>query len=292
MMKRKVYALGLFDSVHIGHRDLIREGKILAEKLDADFCLVTFGDDLYSSLGRNDKEIFLLNERLEVLKEAEVDEVSVLPSDKSFMEKTAEEFLQYLEGFDPAAIIVGEDYRFGAKATGNVELLKQYFINKDVPVKVCKLVSCDGEKVATSRIKFYLQNAEIEKANFLLTRPYFMTGKVINGLKNGCKMGLPTANIAIDERKFIPKNGVYVTKTVIDGAVYPSVSNLGTHPTINTNIANLETFILDFDKDIYDKTIKIEFYKWIRDIKKFSSLTELAEQIKSDINFARQVLKL
>jgi len=289
---KTVYALGFFDALHKGHRELIAEGFRLSQKFGAPFGLVTFDDNIYPTLGKDEKELYLFEEREELIRSAGVKIIKKLEATTEFLRKSPKEFLDFINLSDPCAIVVGTDYRFGYRAEGTVKDLVEYFSAKGVHVSVCDLLSCDGKKVSTTRIKELLSDGEVEKADELLCKPFFMTGRVTNGLQNGRKLGLPTANIDFDERKFIPKSGVYMTKTTVNGQKFLSVSNIGTHPTINAEKGNLETHILDFNEDIYENYIKVEFFKYIREIKKYSSAEELKKQIEKDIILTRKELTL
>lgn len=291
-MDKKVYALGLFDSMHKGHRELIEEGKKLTKVLNAELCVVTFDDDLCGLLSKTSKEVYLLREREEIISSLGVNRIKVLPGSKEFLQTDKIDFLKFLSAFNPAGFVVGSDYKFGRYAAGDANLLKDYFSGKGVKVTICPLKLFNGEKISTTEIKLLLSEGKIEEANYLLDAPFFFTGTVVEGLKNGRKLGLPTANIDFDARKFIPKEGVYMTKTIVDGRSFLSVTNVGTHPTINTEKANLESHILDFDGDIYKKSIKIEFYKYIRGIIRFKNADELKAQIAKDILETRKELSL
>lgn len=291
-MDKKVYALGLFDSMHKGHRELIEEGKKLANKLNTELCVVTFDDDLCGLLSKTSKEVYLLREREEIISSLGINSIEVLPGSKEFLQTDKIEFLKFLSDFNPAGFVVGRDYKFGRYAAGDADLLKEYFSDKGVKVAVCPLKLFNGEKISTTEIKLLLSEGKIEEANYLLDAPFFFTGTVVEGLKNGRKLGLPTANIDFDARKFIPKEGVYMTKTIVDGRSFLSVTNIGMHPTINTEKANLESHILDFDGDIYKKNIKIEFYKYIRGVIRFKNADELKAQIANDVARTRKELTL
>ena len=278
--------------MHKGHRELIEEGKKLAKELNAELCVVTFDDDLCGLLSKTSKEVYLLREREEIISSLGINSIKVLPGSKEFLQTDKIEFLKFLSDFNPAGFVVGSDYKFGRYAAGDADLLKDYFSDKGVKVKICPLKLFNGEKISTTEIKLLLSEGKIEEANYLLDAPFFFTGTVVEGLKNGRKLGLPTANIDFDARKFIPKEGVYMTKTIVDGHSFLSVTNIGMHPTINTEKANLESHILDFDGNIYKKSIKIEFYKYIRGVIRFKNADELKAQIAKDIVRTRNELSL
>lgn len=291
-MDKKVYALGFFDAVHKGHRAILEEGKSLAKKLGAELSVVTFDDELCMHFGKKSKELYLLKERKQIFESLGINDIVVLPGNDSFLCKSKEEFLDYLNDLHPAAFVAGRDYRFGRNAEGDVDCLTRYFADKNVAVLICELMTHKDKKISTTDIKAMLTRGEIEEANYLLDAPFFFYGEVVGGLQNGRKLGLPTANINFESKKLIPKSGVYMTKTVVDGQKYLSVTNIGEHPTINTQKANLETHLLDFAGDIYKKQIKIEFYKYIREIKKFNSAEELRAQINIDIEKTKETLLL
>ncbi len=292
----RVIVLGLFDSFHLGHRRLISVGEKIAFDRSAVLSVATFSDDVYSVLGLDDKCLYLSEEKELLIQEKEfsknVKEIILFSDLKKFLNLSPIEFLDYLTSYEPIAIVVGADYTFGKGAKGTVADLTEYFSTKNVDVIVCDLVTDNGEKISTSRIKKLIADGKIVEANALLADPFFVYGEVIDGCKNGKKLGFPTANIAIDEYKFAPKAGVYMTKTYVDGSCYLSVTNVGTHPTVNTEKANFETFIIDFNNDIYKKTIKIEFYNYIRGVKKFDNVSELIAQITEDINYTQRTMKI
>lgn len=286
-MKRKVYCLGFFDSLHRGHRKVFEEGKMLANRLNTELCVLTFGDGIYKALGKADKEIFLLRERMELLQKEGI-EVIVLPARRDFLDKSPEEFLSSLDDLHAAAFVTGSDYRFGKNALGDVSLLKEHFEKTDVYVSICPLLSENGKKISTTDIRNYLSEGNVSTANGLLGFTYFISGTVVGGFRNGRLIGIPTANVDFEEDKFIPANGVYVTKTTVKGSTYISVSNVGNHPTFGDSHVNLETHLLDYDGDIYGENIKVEFYEYLRGIKSFSSVEDLKNQITFDIDCTRR----
>lgn len=286
-MKRKVYCLGFFDSMHRGHRVVFDEGKRLASQFGTDLCVLTFGDGIYKALGKPEKEIFLLRERMDMLKSENI-EVIVLPARKEFLDSSAEEFLDSLEDLNALGFVTGSDYRFGKNASGDVNTLINRFKGSDVFVSVCPLLSDNGRKISTTDIRNLLKEGNISSANSLLGFPYFISGTVVGGFRNGRLIGIPTANVDFEEEKFIPANGVYVTKTTVGGKSYVSVSNVGSHPTFGDAHVNLETHLLDYDKEIYGENIKVEFYEFLRGVKSFSSVEQLKNQISYDITCARR----
>ena len=288
---RKVIALGFFDSIHIGHRLLIERGKELAEKKEADFALATFGDSFLSALGRREEEIFLLDERKEILTGLGVNDVIILPSDRIFLSSGKTEFLEYLSSLNPCALICGRDYRFGNKAEGSARDLEIFFGEKGVEVQVLDLLCVNGYKVSSRDIRTHLKNGDAEAAAKLLGQRFFYEGIVKKGRKDGQKMGFPTVNLDIAPEKIKIKSGVYVSVTVADGEEYLSVTNVGTHPTFNDGSFNSETYIIGNPGELYGKKIRVEFICYIREIRKFNDKNELADRIRQDVEYAKEVIK-
>lgn len=281
-------SLGFFDSIHRGHRYLLQVGKKIASYYNAEFTVMTFDDNFNTALGREEKEVYLLSERLEILKSLGYDKIVVFESSTDFLNMDAEKFLRYLLTYNPIAIIAGNDYTFGKGAKGDIGLLKSFMKEHNVNVAEVDLLNYYNSKISTSRIKRFLLKGEIAKANKLLGDRYFVSGTVTKGKGLGNKLGIPTANIVAPKLKFLPKDGVYKTSVQVDGKTYDSITNVGTHPTFNDHSFNLETFILNYDGNLYNKKIKISFIDRLRDVIKFNSVDELVKQINSDIVKAYQ----
>lgn len=286
---KKVIALGFFDSIHIGHRLLIERGRGIAEKANAEFALATFGDDFLTALGRKEEEIFLLNERKEILEGLGVKEIIILPTDKNFLSCGKTDFLKYLSSFNPCAFICGKDYRFADKAEGTAQDLKEYFSPEGIETEILDLLCVNGEKVSSRDIRRYLNEGKSEEAAKFLGQRFFYEGTVKPGRKDGQKMGFPTVNIDIAPEKIKIKSGVYVTVTVAEGKRYLSVTNVGTHPTFNDGVFNVETYVIGTPGELYGRKIKVEFCRYIREIQKFNDKNELAERIRRDVEIAKEV---
>lgn len=277
--------LGLFDGLHVGHEQLIRTAKYLSI---GKLAVVTFDKTLKS----NDSSILMtLEEKIAGLENLEVDEVYIIKCDENFKKMSYEVFInEILKKFDPIKIYCGQDFRFGYKAQGDVEILKSYFPN----VTILNYVnSYDGSKISSSFIKNFIREGKIEEANNSLGREYSVTGKVIKGKGNGHKLGFPTLNLDLIANYVLPKEGVYITKTIIDGHTYFSMTNVGTHPTIDEiKKPIIESYVLDFYNDIYSKNVKVLFVKKLRDEKKFSSLEELKLTLKENEEEVRKYYKI
>ena len=287
---RSVLALGYFAALHAGHRSLISFAQNIADKNDAPLSVVTFDDGMYQALGRNFREIYVLREREMILQELGVKNIEVLPVTKDFLNQSPEDFLKFLSDKNPLAIVVGADYTFGKFAAGDAELLKRFFEKSGIPVYVHDLLTVDGEKISSTMIGKLLSAGKIERTNEILGSPFFISGVVEKGFENGKKIGFPTLNLAFDEEKYIPKCGVYASRTTIDGVVYDSMTNVGPHPTLTYEKINAETHVFGLEKELYGTFIKVELLLYIRDVKKFSSLDELGSQLQIDKKRVLEVL--
>jgi riboflavin kinase/FMN adenylyltransferase len=197
-------------------------------------------------------------------------------------------FYEYLlKRLDPICIVCGYDFTFGKKGSGNTQTLRSLCEENGVEFISVSPVDIDGTPVSSSAIREYLSSGEIEKANAFLGRRYSVSATVIDGKHLGRKLGFPTVNQQISHDLCIPANGVYLTEIFFDGAKYFGITNVGTQPTVGGKQILFETNIFDFSGDLYGKTLRVEFIKFIRFEKKFNSLDELTNQIDLDVSHAK-----
>lgn len=273
--------LGYFDGVHLGHQELIRQ----ARSRDKNTGVLLFDRNLATLLpntGKSLKELTSLEDKLDLFERFGVDYAYIIHTDLSFLGLSKEEFVQkVLQKISPSYLVVGEDYSFGKGKEGNVEYLKKFF-----QVDVCPLLEDRFGKISSRMIVSFLEKGMIKEANSELGYLYSLKGKVVPGLRNGRKISFPTANLEENNSYVIPKGGVYAGYTWVDDKKYPSIINIGDNPTVGLLHHDLiESHLLSFNQDIYGKEIKIEFLKFLREEKKFSSLEELKEQLKKDKTF-------
>lgn len=282
-----VLALGFFDCVHLGHLALINEAKKMAVKLGGETAISTFVNDPNSLLNKK-SQVYSIKERLIIFESLDIDNVVCEEFNNDFANMSPNQFLDSLSNrFNLAGIVVGKDYTFGKGAEGNVQMLKEYFADKNVKVKVVPFEKANTKKISTRFIKKFIEDGDIQVANSLLTRPYFITNEVVHARHRGTIIGYPTANINAHENTILPATGIYITKVYVDGKSYMGITNVGPKPTFGESDFTIETHILDFNKDIYGKTIQVEFYKKIRDIVKFTSVPALCNQMMQDEKDAR-----
>ena len=286
-MTGPVLALGYFDSLHLGHGKLISAAADFAAKNDLSVVVATFEDGFLRHVGRDEKEVFLLRERKEVLKSIGVGDVCVFPADDTFLSQTKEEFCARIREMNPSAVFVGADYRFGKNASGDAEYLKN---NLGIPVFAVDILTVEGKKASTSTVRELLKAGETEQANKLLTVPYFISGDVVEGRKDGRRMNLPTVNITPENDKLLPKAGVYAATVKADEKEYQAVLNVGGHPTFHDENINVEAHLIGFEGDLYGRFVSVFPRTFLRDIKKFADKDELKAQIEKDIRRTKEIL--
>ena len=290
-LERSIVTLGKFDGFHKGHMKLIEKA---VESKEPGLPVVIFTFDIYPGavLGIEASKNILTDEERNFKKILNgVDYVYEFPFDKETISMEPEDFVRdILSGcLGMKLCIVGEDFRFGKGRRGDVQLLnklgKELGFSVAAEKKVCiRPEGSDKEiEISSSLIKNEIEKGNLADANNMLGRPYSIIGKVEKGKQLGGKIGFPTINFSVDSRKILPPDGVYATKTYVDGQVYDSITNIGIRPTFDDgDKRTVETNIFDFDKDIYGKMAEVEFYKFIRPEKKFASPDELLDEINKN----------
>ncbi len=291
MLDKVVVALGFFDSVHIGHRSVIKSARKIADSNNAKLVVISFSGNLRKAInGESEKYIYTDCERESLIKNIGADQVFFAPCTKEFLSLERREFLDLInQKFNIIAYVCGLDYRFGKNALGDVNFLSEYAKEKEQDLSIVKYSTFNGEKVSTKGIKSLLFNGEIELANNLLVDKYTLSGVVENGRKVGRTIGFPTINFAVDVDRQPLKNGVYLGHTEIDNKIYKAIINYGNRPTFSLDERVIEAHILDFDGDLYGKKIKLVFDKFIRDIIKFDDINELKIQLEKDAKKASKL---
>ncbi len=275
LTKKTAAALGSFDAVHKGHLSVI-EGAVNYAKKEGLHSLVQLVET-------DCPKVNSLEKRLEILENAGVDFVVVEKFTEEFRTTDYKTFVkESLVGkYNAQAVFTGENYRFGYMAKGDVEKLSELCQQYNIKVFVQKSVMLDTT-ISSTEIRKFVKNGNLEKAKEYMSRPFSILGTVVSGKALGKKLGFPTANIDIPESIVMPPCGVYATKVLVDGERYDGITNVGTKPTVDDQIPNIETHLIGFSDDIYGKKIEVEFHKKLRDILKFDDVDKLKKQIEKD----------
>ena len=284
-IKNTAITLGKFNAIHLGHQRLIQSVCGEKEKMGCETVLFSFD----TSNVNGQKLITTKEERIELCSDFGIDHMIFYPVNKETMSIEPENFIEdiLVKGLDVKVVVTGQDFCFGRNRRGNIKMLERYGEKYGFKLIVAESVMVGEIKVSSSIIKEYLSEGLMEKANELLGYKYFIMGRVSEGKHNGRIIDTRTINITPKNEKILPKNGVYKSKTYIDNEVYKSITNIGTNPTVkNDSQILVETHIFDFNQEIYNKDVKVEFEKFIRDEKKFANLQELKSQILLDISQA------
>lgn len=294
-----VITTGAFDGVHKGHQQIIARMKEIAEQVHGETIIITFHPHprkITSSIPGDVKQLTCLNERIVLLDKAGIDHLVVIPFDYHFSNLSADEYIQsfLVAHFHPHTIIVGYDHRFGKGRSGNFTMLSDFGASLGFQVEQINEQLVGQEIISSTQIRNYLLATNITKANELLGYAYFFDGFVVRGNQIGRTIGFPTANLHInDEEKLIPSNGVYAVR--VKGAcfgdkVLEGMMNIGVRPTVDGHKKVIEVNIFDFDEDIYEQTLTVMVYDYIRGEVKFNGLDALKAQLNEDVKSAKVIL--
>ena len=286
-------AFGVFDGLHLGHRYLLDsaiatndapEGRSMAITFDIDPDEV-FHPDRLKKLMRN-------ADRIDALCASGVDDVLVLPFTSELSTLNPQEFLaKTFSCGAPAHLHVGIDFRFGARAAGTVQTLEEWGSEADCMIHAHDLVSADGKPITATRIRTLLLNCDVREAARLLGRPYALRETVQRGRGEGTGFGFATANLQVKPHDRVLGEGVYAAYATVDGTRCKAAVSVGVSPTFEaTSVANMEVHILDFDGDLVDRPITVEFVEHLRAMKKFDSTEELIATVTADIQWVRDNL--
>lgn len=294
MIERTVYALGFFDGVHLGHQALLKTCRQMANANRAGAGVVTFSSHPDTLVfGTTPPLINTHEDRAALLHGVgKIDRVVSLPFDKAMMDMPWQDFFHLLtEKYGAAGLVCGADFCFGRRGEGNARLLLDACRSRGIPCQVVPEQKLNGITVSSTYIRQLLRAGEMERANAFLHHPHVLTGKVVPGQQLGRTIGIPTANLHLPEGVVCPRFGVYGSKVTVDGETYLAVTNVGVRPTVGGQSVTVEPWILDFDRDIYGKTLKLEFYRFLRPEVKFPNLTALQQEIWKNARQVREIFE-
>lgn len=288
-----VLTVGSFDGIHRGHQYLIGRVIARAKEIGAASALVTLHPHPKIVLRPTAPMQYLstIEERLDLLAPLGLDYAVVFPFSLETSQIRAREFVQLLlDHLNMKEIFCGANFALGYKREGNVEFLRALGQAKGFQVIVVEPQVFDGEIMSSSRIRQFITEGDLEDATRSLGRYPSVRGRVVKGDQRGRTLGFPTANLAIAERRLIPADGIYATRVKIGDTWYGGAANIGIRPTFDSGYRLVEVFVLDFDGDLYDQVIEVQFIKRLRAEIKFSSIDALIAQMKNDVAETRKVL--
>jgi riboflavin kinase/FMN adenylyltransferase len=291
---RPILLMGNFDGIHLGHQALLRRAIDDAKEMGGRSVVLTFEPHPLKILApqRAPRLILTHKDKMTLLQSFGVDAVIVQTFDAAFAAVEADEFIrEYLvRRIGVRKMWVGKDLRFGKGRKGRVEDLMRRGKEAGFEIGVIKPIQLGGHRVSSSRIRTLIEQGEVREAGNYLGRYHFISGRVVSGHGRGRHLGYPTANI-VTRTEVLPLDGIYASIVQAGGRQWRSVTSLGLNPTFGAGPRTIESYIFDFDGDLYDQAVKLFFVERIREEKKFSSAELLVEQIKLDVASAREILR-
>ena len=294
--KSCVVTIGTFDGVHVGHKAILQRLNALAKKEDLDSVVLTFFPHPRMVL-QEDTSLKLINtidERIDLMNETGLDHLIIHPFTHAFSRLSALEFVRdiLVNKLKTKKIIIGYDHRFGRNRNADIEDLREFGMTYDFEVEEISAQELDDVAVSSTKIRVALEAGDIETANNYLGYSFMLSGIVVKGNAIGRTIQFPTANLELSEDyKLVPKEGVYVVRANINDTNINGITSIGTNPTVGGTNKTIETYFLDFNEDLYERKLQIEFLTRIRDEETFESIAELKMAIQNDENFARKFLK-
>jgi riboflavin kinase/FMN adenylyltransferase len=284
-----VITIGSFDGVHNGHKKILSQVKSLAEEVKGESIVITFHPHPRFVLkGKNDdlKLITSIVEKTDLLEKCGIQHLVIVPFSDEFSQQSPEDYLTdfLIQHFHPAYIVIGYDHRFGKNRAGDIAFLKKFEKKHDFKVVEIEKQTIEDISISSTKIRKSLDTKEILNANQLLGHRFMLHGKVVKGKKVGRTIGFPTANIEVaDKDKLIPPFGIYAVWAFLGEKKYGGMLYIGNRPTLKDNDnVSIEVNLFEFDDDIYDKYLWIEFVDFIRNDKKFDGLEALQMALGRD----------
>ena len=286
--KSVVVALGVFDGVHRGHQDLLSQAATIARQRQATFVVATFDPHPVAFLY---PESFLgllmpLERRIDLLQEVGADVVDVLTFNNEFAQLSPQAFIRDVlrQRIGADVVVVGENFRFGHKASGDVNFLTEFGQSLGIDVQVCSL-SGDDHAWSSTRIRQALRDGDVATANALLGRPHRISGLVVHGNHRGRDLGFPTANITIAPNLVVPADGIYSGLLTCASGTYPAAVSIGTNPTFDdVNSHRIEAYVIgEHNLDLYDQVVDVDLLGWVRAMQTFADVEALIATMQQDV---------
>lgn len=285
--------IGNFDGVHIGHQALIKKAVKYSRENDLKSVVFTFSNHPMNFFKPNTvKNIITSKEKENLVKSLGVDIYISIEFNEDMTKISAEDYIKNIlvDKLNVKRVIIGHDFSFARKKEGNSEILSYFGKKFGFEVEVESAIKIDDKRVSSTDIRKYIQNGEVENAEKLLGRKYSLSGEVVRARQIGRTIGFPTANIEFEKNNLLPLRGVYATEVHLDRKIYMGATSVGTNPTVDGKSESVETFILDFDEDIYGSFIEVLFVDRIREEVRFDSKEKLKNQLIEDVEKVRKIL--
>lgn len=286
---KRIFALGFFDGVHLGHQALLAECVRMARAMDVETAAITF-ERHPQSLFRADVPPLLstLHDRFRLLLRYGVEHVYPFPVTAEVMGKPWREFLEELIESGAVGFVCGDDFRFGRGGAGSAETLLEFCRERGLPCVIVPEQTLDGVRISSSYIRRQIESGDMATAVRYLGHGHMLTGTVVTGRRLGHKLGFPTANIELPEGVIVPRHGVYACRAYVGQKGYMAVCNVGNRPTVEGHQVRTETWLLDFSGDLYGQSVSLEFLWFLRPEQRFQSVDALKEAVLNDAENTRR----
>jgi riboflavin kinase / FMN adenylyltransferase len=292
--RRAVLSVGNFDGLHLGHQRILRQVIERAQAQQSIASVITFDPHPLKVLrpGQAPPLVETIDQRMERFDAMGLEAALVLRFDRALAALSPEEFVRgvLVEELKTAAVLVGQNFRFGHRQEGNVETLTELGRRLGFSVQIVEPVAIDGEFVSSSAVRNAVTEGRVAHAARLLGRPFALTGEIIRGAGRGATVVFPTLNLA-PEQELLPKAGVYATETCVEGRLYRSATNVGFRPTFDGTLLGVESHLFDFSREITEGRLEVRFWERLRDERKFSGPAELRSQIAADLAQTREFFR-
>ncbi len=286
--------LGKFDGLHRGHELLMQNVLECSRKYKVASVAFTFDMPPRNRVEEIVANVLTTNDEKQYIFEKQgIDYLIECPFTPEVMAMEPEEFIKWIvDSLNMKYVVVGDDFRFGHKRAGDYHTLQQYEEQYGYKTIVLDKLKDSNRDISSTYVREKIADGNIRKANQLLGYHYFIKSEILHGKKLGRRIGIPTINMILPEHKLLPPNGVYVTEVLVDGKTYMGVTNVGCKPTVSEDrVIGVETYIDDFNQDVYGEKIVVSFLEFIRPEMKFASVEELKKQMNTDIQVARKYYK-
>lgn len=286
--KKRIYALGFFDGVHMGHQALLKQCRNLAGQLNCQTAAITFDAHPKSLFSKNFPTLITTcHDRQQLLRRYGIEHIHCFPVSKEVMSTSWEAFLLHLVENGAVGFVCGDDFHFGYRGEGNAAKLQEFCSARQLPCIIVPEQTLNGQRISSTLIRSLIEAGDLEAATAFLGHAHLLSGTVVPGQQLGRKLGVPTANLLIPHGIVTPKLGVYACRAIVDGKWYAAVANVGTRPTVDGIGITVEPWILDFSGDLYGRELCLEFHQFLRPETKFDNLAALTRQIHRDAALTR-----